>query len=152
MRYIRILSVCLVAVVLASTSAFAAGEAIGTIKSVKGDSVIVRDGQRLTAKLGGDVFQNDVLITGPGGAMGVTFLDKTRVSVGSKTELTLNEFVYSPKKNVFSFVARITKGTLSYISGDIAKKSPESVSVLTPVATIGVRGTSFVVKIDESGV
>ena len=46
-------------------------------------------------------------------------------------------------------IARIAKGTISYISGIIGRQSPESVKFQTPDATIGVRGTQFLVKVEE---
>ena len=46
------------------------------------------------------------------------------------------------------FGSKLTKGTLNYVSGAIAKISPEAVAVKTPTGTIGVRGTQFVVKVD----
>ncbi len=43
----------------------------------------------------------------------------------------------------------LNKGTLSMVSGDIAKSSPSAMKVKTPDAILGVRGTHFVVQVPE---
>jgi len=39
---------------------------------------------------------------------------------------------------------------MAVVSGKIVKQSPEAMRVKTPAAIMGVRGTEFVVKVDES--
>jgi hypothetical protein len=55
--------------------------------------------------------------------------------------LTLDKFVYSGDEDSVSL--KVTKGTFRFISGQVAKKTPEKVNIETPVATIGIRGTEF---------
>jgi hypothetical protein len=151
---IRALAVLLVGLFLAvpmltlPASAVAA-EAIGKVKTAESNAAIQRGEERIAAAVGTMVQRYDVLETDDTGSMGVIFNDDTTISVGPKSKLTINEFVYNPKQGQFSFVSKLAQGTLSYISGDIAKKSPESVAVQTPSATIGIRGTSFLIKIIE---
>jgi hypothetical protein len=45
--------------------------------------------------------------------------------------------------------AELRSGTLAVISGRIAKQSPQSMTVRTPSALLGVRGTDFVVAVGE---
>lgn len=122
---------------------------IGTLKKVESAGYIWRGQDRMAAKIGDSIYENDILETDANGSIGVTFKDATRISVGPKSKLTLNQYVYSPRKGKFAFAAKIAKGTMSYISGNIAKNSPDSVSVRTPSATIGIRGTKFVVTLVE---
>ena len=134
---------------LLTNAAFAA-DSIGKVKTAKANSFIQRGDERIVADVGTMVQRNDVLETDDTGTMGVIFDDDTTISVGPKSQLTINEFVYNPKQGQFSFVSKLAQGTLSYISGDIAKKAPDSVTVNTPSATIGIRGTSFLIKIVEN--
>jgi hypothetical protein len=122
---------------------------IGTLKKLESNGFIWRGQDRIAAKIGAPVYEKDILETDDNGSMGVAFVDNTRVSVGPKSKLTLNQYVYSPKQGKFAFAARIAKGTMSYVSGNIAKKAPDSVAVHTPNATIGIRGTKFVVELIE---
>ena len=89
------------------------------------------------------------LKTGANSSMGVTFKDNTVMSFGPNTELTVDEYLYSPNKGKLKLGATMAKGTLAYLSGAIAKIKPDAVSVKTPTGTIGVRGTHFVVKVED---
>jgi hypothetical protein len=42
------------------------------------------------------------------------------------------------------------KGTLTVVSGDIARSSPGAMKVKTPAAMLGVRGTRFAVQVEGS--
>jgi hypothetical protein len=56
--------------------------------------------------------------------------------------------VFNPNQGQVKFGSQLTKGTLNYVSGAIAKINPEAVAVKTPTGTIGVRGPNFVVKVE----
>ena len=134
-----------------ATLAKAEEKAIGIIKIAKGDSFVVREEERTACKIGGAVFQHDVLETDKDGSLGVTLKDNTRLSLGPSSRLTLEKFTFNPRKEEYSFITKIARGTLVYLSGMMSKLSPESVSVKTPVATVGIRGTRFLIRIDDEG-
>jgi hypothetical protein len=140
----------LIALVLAAGVAHAQPAAIGFVKTVSGDAAVVTEGKRQPASLGTPVFLGSVLQTGPRGSMGVTFKDDTVMSFGPDTQLTVDEYLYAPSQGQLKLGTKLTRGTLNYISGSIAKLKPEAVSVGTPTGTIGVRGTQFVVKVDPA--
>ena len=81
----------------------------------------------------------------------MTLKDNTRLSLGPSSRLTLEEFTFNPRKEEYSFISEMAKGTMVYLSGMMSKLSPESVSVKTPVATVGIRGTRFLIRIDDDG-
>jgi hypothetical protein len=123
---------------------------VGSIKTVEGDAFIIRNEARVSAAAGQKLFENDLLQTGQDGSMGVILKDDTVMSLGPESEIVIDEFVFSPEDGELSIVTKMLKGTVSYISGKISKLSPESARFETPVATIGIRGTHFLVKvIDE---
>lgn len=119
---------------------------IGSIKTVKGKAVIVRQNQILPARMGEKIFKNDSFKTGPDGVLGMTFKDDTLLSLGPDTEVTVNEFLFFPAEGKLSMITRLIKGTVVYLSGVIAKLSPESVRFETPVGNVGIRGTKFAIK------
>jgi hypothetical protein len=140
----------IVAILLSiSLPVFAGSEAIGYVKTVKGDAFVVTGGKEVPAKLGTPIMEGSILKTGSAASLGVTFKDNTVMSFGPNTELTVDEYVYSPNKGNLKLAASLAKGTLAYLSGAIAHIKPEAVSVKTPTGTIGVRGTYFVVKVDS---
>ena len=133
-----------------SSPATAIGNSIGSIKTVAGKAEIVRCETRLPATLGAQVFQDDILETAGDGSLGVTFRDETMMSIGPGTQIRLDKYAFAPEEEKYSLVTRITRGTLFYVSGLIAKLSPQSTAIVTPGGTIGVRGTRFVVRVRES--
>lgn len=123
--------------------------AIGYVKTVKGDAMVINGSQQTKAEVGTPVMAGNKLKTGANSSMGVTFKDNTVMSFGPNTELTVDEYLYSPNKGKLKLGATMAKGTLAYLSGAIAKIKPDAVTVKTPTGTIGVRGTHFVVKVEE---
>lgn len=119
----------------------------GRIKIVSGSAFIVRQGQALPAQLGQVVFEGDGLRTAADGRIGVTLNDDTRVSVGPGSEIRLDRFLYSPAEGRLGFVLAIVRGVVAYVSGRIAKLSPESIRLETPSATVGVRGTRMAIRV-----
>ena len=122
---------------------------IGYVKNVAGDASDSTAGQTVKAETGTPVLLGSVLRTGQNGSMGVTFKDETVMSFGPDTELTVDEYLYAPAQDKLKLGSTLSKGSLNYISGVIAKLKPEAVSVKTPSGTIGIRGTQFVVKVES---
>ncbi|HEY6839476.1 MAG TPA: FecR domain-containing protein [Geobacteraceae bacterium] len=122
---------------------------IGSVKTLKGEGVIVREGVTIVPEPGTRLYQTDVVRTGKDGAMGIILRDETALAIGPSSELSLKEFVFRPKEGMFASVVRFVRGTLVYITGQIARLSPDSVKVETPVGFAAVRGTKFLIKIGE---
>lgn len=131
-------------------SAQAQTEAIGYVKTVTGEAWVTSTGQRVKAAPGSAVVLGSKLQTGPAASLGVSFKDNTLMSFGPDTELTVDEYLYAPAQNELKLSTRLVRGTLNYLSGVIAKLKPDAVSVKTPTGVIGVRGTQFVVKVEEA--
>lgn len=130
--------------------AFAAqpSTAIGYVMKVQGEASVSLDGASQPAAVGTPLYVGSVVKTGSSGSMGVTLKDNTLMSFGPNSELALDEFLFDPAQGELKLSAKISHGTLDYISGTIAKLKPESVEINTPTGTIGVRGTHFLVKVD----
>lgn len=122
---------------------------IGFVKTVRADAWVVIGGTPVNAQPGMAVQAGHVLKTGPGGSLGVTFKDNTMMSLGPDTEIVVDEYLYAPGRGDLKLSATMTRGTLQYISGIIAKLKPDAVSVKTPVGIIGVRGTRYLALVDE---
>jgi hypothetical protein len=142
-------ALALVLAVAAAPSAWAAAP-IAQIKTLSGEAAIVHDGVSNPAQPGSHIYTNDTLTTGPGASMGVTFTDNTTMSLGAESRLTVDEFVYDVANGDASFGASVLGGVMSMVSGDIAKMHPENAHINTPLATIGIRGTRFVVRVENT--
>jgi len=129
---------------LASQAAQAADEA-GTIKVSNGQVSVQRDAQQLPATVGTRIFTNDRVVTGADGSVGITLRDNTLLSAGPNSALDLNKFSFDSTTHAGTIDATVRRGTLSVISGKIAKATPEGVRFSAPGMTLGVRGTSFLI-------
>ena len=119
---------------------------VGTVKVSKGTARIERGAQRLPAPVGAQLRQGDVVVTGPDGAVGVTFSDNSLLSIGPDSRLAIDKFAFDPTTHKGAFESSLGKGTLAGISGKIAKQSPDAMKVKTPAALHGVRGTEFLIR------
>jgi hypothetical protein len=126
-----------------------AAEPVGYVKTVTGDAWVTTAGLRVKAEPGTSVQLGSQLKTGKAATLGVTFKDNTVMSFGGDTELTVDDYLYAPAQGQLRLGASLSKGSLNYVSGVIAKLKPEAVSVKTPAGIIGVRGTQFLVKVEE---
>lgn len=139
-----------IAIAAAAFAAASYANDIGQIKTVRGTVHVERDGQRLAAVPGMNVRQSDTLVTGADGAVGVTFLDNSLLSAGPGSVVAIDRYAFDTTTHAGQFDASLKKGTLAVVSGKIVKQSPGAMRVRTPASVMGVRGTEFVVRVDEA--
>ena len=144
----NILHASLVAATLAVLAGAASAD-IGQVKVAKGQVTVERKGQVLPVQVGLVLLATDVLKTGADSSVGITMRDNSLLSAGPNSVLVLDRFEFDPTTSAGRFDANLQRGTLSVVSGRIAKQSPQAMTVRTPSAVLGVRGTEFVVSADE---
>ena len=127
----------------------AATEPVGYVKTVTGEAFVITASQSVKAQPGTAVLLGSLLKTSKASSMGVTFKDNTLMSFGPDTEMSVDEYLYAPAEGDLKLSTRLTRGTLNYVSGVIAKLKPTAVTVKTPTGIIGVRGTQFVAKVEQ---
>ena len=137
------------ALVFAAAPAFAQApqNAAGRIKVASGSVFIVRAGTLVPAQAGQEVFEADGLKTGADGRLGITLKDDTRVSLGPSIEVRVDRFVFAPAEGQMGLVLKVVRGVIGYVSGRIAKLSPDSIRLETPAAVVGVRGTTLALHV-----
>jgi len=137
-----------------STGLLVAGPAsandIGQIKVANGTVLIERGSQRILGVTGTWVQPSDVIRTGIDGSVGITFIDNTMMSAGPNSVLSLDRFAFNSTTHEGRFDTSVRNGTLSVISGKIAKQSPDAMTVKTPATILGVRGTEFFVHVSAT--
>lgn len=141
------LCILLVLLVFCPTFAQAQDERIGSIKNVEGEVFVLRGGETITAEAGTVLYRGDQLKTGETGRVGVVFRDDTRLSLGGNSDLAVEQFEFAPGEGRLGLVLRLARGMAAYVSGQISKLAPDAVRLETPVGTVGVRGTHFVMNI-----
>ncbi len=127
----------------------AAHAQIGSITEFTGSATIKRGKDSIAAQKGTAVEQNDKIET-KNGKLKITFKDDTQVTVTEHSSLVIDDFVYDPKSGKGNLGMKATGGTVRYVSGALAK-DPKQVKINTPTAAIAVRGTDFVMSVNETG-
>ena len=126
--------------------------ATGSVAIEHASAVVVQanvSGQAGQTKVGDLVYLGDVVQTGLDGRVGINFTDGSSFNLSSNARMTLNEFVYDPNGKSNSTIFNLTKGTFTFVAGNIAKTGDMKVD--TPVATLGIRGTTPRVEISDDG-
>ncbi len=100
-------------------------------------------------KVGDPVYLGDVVQTGADGKISITFTDDTAFNLSSNARMALNDFVYDPNGKSNSTFFSLTKGTFTFVAGKVAKTGDMKID--TPVATMGIRGTTPHVEISDDG-
>ena len=127
----------------------AAADDIGLIKVATGTVQIERGGAMLKAEVGTVVQAADVLRTGADGSAGVTFADNSLLSIGPNTVFAIDKYRFDSTTHAGEFDGTLRRGRLAAVSGKMVKQAPESMKIRTPAAVMGVRGTEFLVQVDE---
>ncbi|MGB7688883.1 MAG: FecR family protein [Pseudolabrys sp.] len=135
----------IVAVTLLSSFAghqVAAQEAIGTVSRIQGEASGARGGATRALGLNASVFLNETVSTGAAARLELTFKDNTRLTLGENAKLMLYRYVFNPAAGRGTIRFRVV-GALRFLSGQVSKLARSDVSVTTPVAAVGIRGTEF---------
>jgi hypothetical protein len=106
-------------------------------------------GQADQTKVGDLVYQGDVVKTGADGRIGINFADGSSFNLSSNARMALDEFVYDPNGRSNSSFFSLSNGTMTFVAGSVAKTGDMKVD--TPVATMGIRGTTPHVEISNDG-
>ena len=147
---ITLITICLVFICCIGMAA-AEGPRVGVVKNVSGQAFIERNKVMVPVKVKDELMENDVLVTGRVGSMGVILQDNSIMSIGSNTRLVISKFICEPAHDKLSFIAQIKKGTVVYLTGLIAKLNRSGVKFETNTVVCGVRGTHFAMKVDNPG-
>lgn len=134
---------------LISTPAVAS---IGSISDFKGAGSIKRAARVLPATKGSGIEKMDTVSTNSQGKFMISFVDGTTVKITENSRLVIDDFVFDgDKPKAGKLGLRLALGTARYASGALAHGNPKGVNIRTPTATIGVRGTDFLMSVDEAG-
>lgn len=136
-----VLALCLILLVASACAA----KDVGQVISFKAGVTAQRGGQPVELGMKSPVGEKDVLTTDATGRAQILFDDDTTVALGSNTSLSLETVVAEGSNPAFR--ARMGQGVARFITGKIVEKNPEGFSVVTPDATVGIRGTIFAVRV-----
>jgi hypothetical protein len=136
--------VCYVIAAVAAFGGAAHAAGIATVTDVVNDGYRTPPGhEELTAKRADELVQNEALRTDDESSIQVQFVDGSQLSVESDSELVLSDYVFDGAAS--QGLINLNDGLFHFTSNG---KPDQGVKLRTPVATIGVRGTEFLVHVD----
>ena len=112
-------------------------EAIGKATSVRPQAEGVHSGSTRTLSGGSDVYSKETVRTGDTGQANLQFHDNSNLSVGPKSSVHLDKYVYDPNKSAGTIAVQATRGSLRFVTGS---QESGSYQIKTPYGTLGVRG------------
>ncbi len=125
---------------------------IGQVRVVAGEVILTRsDGTQARAENGTPVFQGDVVETEADASIGIVFSDDTTFSLGESGRMVMDELVYDPDTQIGAAVFSVVQGIFTFVSGQIAKTGADAMTIQTPVANIGIRGTKVAGRASAEG-
>lgn len=135
------------AVLLAGATEAQAEEHAAVIKNLMNQVNIERNNSVVAAKEGLQLLRADVIRTTSGSSVGIIFIDGTSITIGPDSEFRIDSYVFEPNVETYDFAVYLKKGSALFNSGKISRLAPESVNISTPRATVGIRGTRFIVEV-----
>ncbi|MEJ8823942.1 FecR family protein [Variovorax humicola] len=122
----------------------------GIVKNVRGEvQLLDTNGTMRAARPSDEVSPVDRVRTGPDSGASVVLRDGTTLIVGPSSQLDLKEFRYESTTQNGNLVVSLLRGSLRMITGQIGKGHPDDLRVETQTATIGIRGTDFIVEVEQ---
>jgi len=119
------------------------GQPIGHVSEAEGSVTVTHpDGSQGVLITGDKVFQGDVLATATDANVNIIFIDDTVFSLDEDGRMVIDEMVYDPDTQTGAFNTTVVQGVFSFVSGQVAKTSPDGMIVSTPTSTIGIRGST----------
>lgn len=126
------------ALLIGSTEASWSQERVGStvivINTVEGTLV---SGAAVPVAVGDAVYRDEGVRTRVDSKAGLLMEDKTTVTIGPTSTLTLDRFVYAGPNKKGTIVLNLAQGTCRLVIGDANKRS---YTIVTPTAAIGIRG------------
>jgi len=125
---------------------------IGEISELKGNGEITRvnSNDSFSAEIASDIFSYDDVRTG-NGRLAIQFLDDSIVKLTEHSKLIIDEYIFDPDPAKSKMALNMASGTARFISGAFGKINKENITINTPTAKIGIRGTDFTTTVDELG-
>jgi len=134
---------CVLAVLAALPQA-AGAAGIATVTDVVNEGYRTPPGAGETAaKATDELVQNEALRTEEESVINVKFVDGSELSVEQSSEMVLSDYVYDGA--AASGLINLNDGLFRFASNG---RPDQGIKLRTPVATIGVRGTEFLVHVD----
>lgn len=119
---------------------------IGSVVTLNGSAWAMTSTGDRPLDAGDPVYRGESVVTGANANLEIRFLDGTLLGQGGESRVDLDEYVFDDSDAALNF--QMVTGVIRMVSGKIAETNPEAFNLSTPLATIGIRGTEIIAKIN----
>jgi len=119
---------------------------VGVVTQIKG-SVLAIDKRKVSRKLkkGNSVYLGDKVITGESGTVQLKMIDDAVLDLRCFSIMVIEEYVLDTTNR--SSIINLLQGSLNKVTGKIGKLTDDIYELKTPVASVGVRGTEYALRV-----
>ena len=144
----NLLRVILAFFILSFTASHAVEKPIVGVISAAVGEIYNQNNKKL--KSGDKIYFGDSVIVKDKSNSQILLLDETVMSVGSNSEIKIDEFIYDPKTKDGKILSQIKSGSMKVLTGGVSEKNPANLEIKVPAGTIGTRGTEFQATVDAT--
>jgi hypothetical protein len=125
------------------------GEAVGRVITAVGEvAAIGPNGERRALERRSRIHEGETVVTGDGGRAQVRFKDKGLVDLKPGTRFTVKRYrAKAAGDGEDSAVMELIKGGMRTVTGAVGGGKQQEYEVETPVASIGIRGTQYLLRL-----
>lgn len=91
-----------------------------------------------TITIGSSIEHKERIKTAAAGSVQILFVDKTSMTIGPNSDLTIDEYVYNPNAGTGKLAATLSKGALRFVGGQISHSGDAEIKTASSV--VGIRG------------
>ena len=121
-------------------------KAVGQVIKNRGKTfVISKEKKKRNLDLGSEVYVGDRIFTGVKGFLRLSMIDEAKIDLRCNSEMIIEDYQLMRGKN--RSVIYLIKGSVKKITGSIGKMAEDIYEMHTPLATVGVRGTEYALRV-----
>lgn len=142
MSFLALASLALDAAPVQAAESRVVGRMVGRVTKAQGEVLAVGERGRIV-KVGMRVYEGDELHTGKNSRVEIQFVDESTLTLSDKTVFKVEKFIYHPAVDKAGMALSMLRGAFRLVNARLGFARPTDVTIATPLATIGIRGTDF---------
>jgi len=120
--------------------------AVGQVIKTRGKTFsISKKNKKLNLEVGSEIYVGDRIYTGVKGFIRLNMIDEAKIDLRCNSEMLIEDYQLLNGGN--RSVIYLIKGSVKKISGSIGKMAEDIYEMHTPLATVGVRGTEYAIRV-----
>ncbi len=126
--------------------AFKKIQAVGQVIKKKGKTFVISNkDKKRNLDVGSEIFVGDRVYTGVNGFIRLNMIDEAKIDLRCNSEMLIEDYQLLRGGN--RSVIYLIKGSVKKITGSIGKMAEDIYEMHTPLATVGVRGTEYAIRV-----